>query len=121
MPQVIPIAPLATDRFASILSDDAAREFEAVVERGRTMLAGRVVWNVNSTANGGGVAEMLRSLIAYARGADVDARWVVIEGDAEFFRITKRIHNRLHGVAGDGGELGSRERAAYEAVAAANA
>ena len=59
-----------------------------------------MVWNVNSTAQGGGVAEMLHSLLAYARGAGVDARWIVIAGDPEFFRVTKRLHNRLHGAAG---------------------
>jgi trehalose synthase len=43
------------------------------------------VLNVNSTATGGGVAEMLQTLLSYARGAGVDARWLVIEGDADFF------------------------------------
>ena len=56
---------------------------------------------------------MLRSLIGYVRGAGLDARWVVVGGDADFFRITKRLHNRLLG-ADDGGELGERERAVYE-------
>jgi trehalose synthase len=46
---------------------------------------------------------------------------VVIEGDDEFFRITKRLHNRLHGYAGDGGPLGDAERAAYERWAVRNA
>jgi trehalose synthase len=60
-------------------------------------LHGRVVWNVNSTYKGGGVAELLRSLIGYARGSGIDIRWVVIRGDPEFFEITKRLHNHLHG------------------------
>lgn len=64
------------------------------------MLAGRVVWSVNSTSVWGGVAEMLRSLVSYARGAGVDARWAVIEGDPGFFEVTKRLHNNLHGAAG---------------------
>jgi trehalose synthase len=76
---------------------------------------------VNSTAAGGGVAEMLRLLVAYAADLGVDARWVVIEGDREFFSLTKRLHNRLHGAPGDEGELGPREAAHYEAVLAANA
>ena len=46
---------------------------------------------------------------------------MVIEGDPEFFRITKRLHNRLHGHDGDGGPLGEAERAAYERCCAANA
>ena len=57
---------------------------------------------------------MLRSLIGYTRGAGLDARWVVVPGDAEFFAVTKRLHNRLHGHTGDGGPLGDAERAAYE-------
>ena len=66
--------------------------------RGRALLADRTVWNVNSTARGGGVAEMLRSLIGYVQGAGIDARWVVMPGDTAFFDVTKRLHNRLHGV-----------------------
>ena len=46
---------------------------------------------------------------------------MVITGDGEFFRITKRLHNRLHGHDGDGGRLGEAERAAYEHTCAANA
>ena len=59
---------------------------------------------------------MLQTLLAYARGAGVDARWRVIEGDAQFFEITKRIHNHLYGSAGDGGELGADQRRHYESV-----
>ena len=82
------------------------------------MLAGRAVWSVNSTARGGGVAEMLESLMAYARGAGVDARWVVVQGDQPFFEITKRVHNLLHGSPGDGGPLGADERRHYEEILA---
>src|ERR671920_595297 len=92
---------------------------EEAVALGQRTLAGRVVWNVNSTARGGGVAEMLRSLIGYARGAGVDARWVAIEGDPEFFNVTKRLHNRLHGV--DDAPLGEHDREVYERRCAANA
>ena len=60
---------------------------------------------------------MLRSLIGYVRGAGLDGRWVVAEGDPEFFHITKRLHNRLHGYEGDGGPLGDEERAASSAAA----
>ena len=76
---------------------------------------------MNSTAFGGGVAEMLRSLIGYARGAGLDGRWVVVEGDDEFFVLTKRLHNRLHGAQGDGGPLGDAERNTYERRCAADA
>jgi trehalose synthase len=90
------------------------------MEEGRRLLAGRVVWNVNSTARGGGVVELLASLVPYARGAGVDARWVVIEGTPEFFALTKRIHNRLHGAPGDGAPLDDQARTLYERVLADN-
>ena len=43
------------------------------------------VWNVSSTAAGGGVAEMLEVLVGYTLDAGVDIRWVVMSGDADFF------------------------------------
>jgi len=96
-------------------------EYLAEAERARALFAGRSVVSVNSTAAGGGVAELLQSLLAYARGAGVDARWLVIEGDPAFFAITKRIHNWVYGTPGDGGPLGAAERRHYEDVAARNA
>ena len=110
---------LDTRRFEPVLTPEGAAQFARTISRGQELLAGRTFWNVNSTARGGGVAEMLRSLIGYARGAGVDARWVVIEGDAEFFEVTKRLHNRLHGV--EDAPLGDREREVYERCCAANA
>jgi trehalose synthase len=117
----VPVTPLDPELFRSALTPEALVSFEHTLSRGRELLASRTFWNVNSTSHGGGVAEMLRSLIGYSRGGGADARWVVIDGDAEFFRITKRLHNRLHGSAGDGGPLGSAERDAYERCCAENA
>src|SRR5207302_1823675 len=57
--------------------------------------------------------EMLQSFIAYLRGAGLDARWLVIPGDPDFFRVTKRLHNHLHGWVGDGGELDDEAHATY--------
>lgn len=102
------------DRFGAVLGRRAARDMYAAMAASRDMLADRVIWSVNSTEHGGGVAEMLRSLIGYARGTEIDARWMVVEGSPEFFLVTKRIHNRLHGSDGDGGPLGEAERAIYE-------
>ena len=59
---------------------------------------------------------MLQSLLAYARGAGVDARWLTIGGSEAFFEVTKRLHNRLHGAPGDGGELGKAEHLIYESA-----
>jgi trehalose synthase len=107
--------------FDRVLPPAAAQVLHEAERAGRTELAGRRIWNVNSTARGGGVAEMLGPLLAYARGAGVDARWAVVDGDPGFFAVTKRLHNRLHGMAGDGGPLGDDERRAYEAALEPNA
>lgn len=93
----------------------------ALAAHAREVLRGRVVWHVNATDAGGGVAEQLRTHLAYGRGAGVVNRWLVLDGDPEFFAITKRVHNQLHGVPGDGGPLGAAERDHYRAVLAANA
>jgi trehalose synthase len=109
----VPVAAISPERFRSLLGD-GYEQVEAAIATSREVLSGRVVWHVNSTARGGGVAEMLQSLLAYARGAGVDVRWLTISGNPDFFRVTKRIHNHLHESDGDGGPLGPAERDVYE-------
>lgn len=61
-------------------------------------LGNRRVWMVNSTARGGGVAEMMPPLITLMRDLGVEANWLVMDvADPAFFRLTKRIHNMIHG------------------------
>jgi len=117
----VSIDPEALDRFRAVLDADELRRFLQTAGSARELLEGRTVWNVTSTARGGGVAEMLTSLLPLARGASVNARWIVIQAKEEFFRLTKRIHNRLHGDPGDGGDLGPTEHALYKKVLDAHA
>ena len=119
--QEIKISPSSIDRFASLLGEERVQEAKAAAKAVGKKLEGRVIWNVNSTARGGGVAEMLRSILAYPREEGIDARWVVIEGSPGFFQITKTLHNALHGSSGYGAQLGERERSIYDEVLAANA
>ncbi|MCD6015359.1 MAG: glycosyltransferase [Solirubrobacterales bacterium] len=109
----LPVTTLSYQRFRPLMGE-AYAEVEAASARATELFAGRVVWHVNSTARGGGVAELLQSLLGYSRGAGVDARWAAVEAASPFFEVTKRIHNRLHGSPGDGGELGAPEREIYE-------
>jgi trehalose synthase len=117
----VDIDPLPPERYASVLNPTQVEAFQNALGSAGSVFEGRSVWNVNSTSVGGGVAEMLRSLLAYARGAGVDAKWAVISGNPEFFEVTKRIHNHLHNFAGDGGALGDEERVKYEAALRPNA
>ena len=89
--------------------------------RFRDRLGQRTIWNVNSTAVGGGVAEMLQVLVGYIEGLDIPVRWAVIGGDPEFFAITKRLHNQIHGQADGAGYLGNADASHYAQVLAANA
>ena len=91
-------------------------EAEAIVPR----MAGRTVWMVSSTARGGGVAEMLPTIVSLLRDLGVAVEWVVIGSDEPaFFELTKRIHNLIHGV-GDP-VFGPSDRALYERVNRENA
>jgi trehalose synthase len=86
----------------------------------RKHLGTRTVWQVNSTAAGGGVAELLHGLLAYLPELANPSPWLVIDGDEQFFEITKRLHNRIHGAA-TGREPDDADAAHYEAVSLANA
>ena len=110
----VPVAPVTPDLFREVVDPLSFRELLVAMVRSRSTLQGRVIWNVNSTARGGGVAEILQSLVAYARGAGLDTRWSVVQGNPAFFRITKRIHNQIQGFPGDGGPLGGAEHDEYE-------
>lgn len=60
-------------------------------------LSGKVVQNINSTLTGGGVAEILSRMVPLLTDLGVDARWNVIKGNSDFFQVTKKFHNALHG------------------------
>ena len=119
---------MARPKFVQIPSHSLARfepllgaGFTAVTEAAaaaRERYRGRAIWHVSSTLRGGGVAEMLHSLLPYLRGAGIDTRWVVLRERDEFFALTKRIHNNLHGDPGDRGPLGAAEHRLYEDVLA---
>lgn len=117
----VDVAPLAIRRFEAVLDEPAVEALEQIATEGRRLLEARTVWCVNSTARGGGVAELLVPLLGYVRGAGISARWLVIDGDPEFFEVTKRLHHRLHGLPGDGGPLGPHERDVYRRTTERNA
>lgn len=114
----VEVKPVPLELLGSLLSDARAERLQSTAEQARRLLAGRVVWNVNATAQGGGVAEMLQTLLAYARGAQIDTRWLVLDGDSTFFTITKGLHNALHGATGY--QLGEEQHAHYARVLEGN-
>ncbi|MDI6778586.1 MAG: glycosyltransferase [Bacteroidota bacterium] len=79
--------------YEPIVGKNVIDELELFAKR----LENKVVQNINSTAVGGGVAEILMRMIPFLNELGVNARWDVIKGDEKFFEVTKKIHNALHG------------------------
>jgi trehalose synthase len=110
----IDIPQLDPGRFEGVLEPEPSRRFARRLDQAAGRLADRRLWHVNSTAEGGGVAEMLHFLLGYLSGAGIDTRWLVVEGNEEFFQVTKRLHHLLHGRPGDGRGLDQSVRGLYE-------
>lgn len=73
-------------------------------------LAGKKLVHINSTPVGGGVAEILNSLVPLFRDVGISTRWEIIEAPEKFFVVTKKIHNMLQG---EKGILSEREKKLY--------
>ena len=85
------------DGFRKVVGDGPMRQLEALAR----MLRGHRVVMVNSTATGGGVAEILHRLVRLLNELGVPTTWEVMPGDMRFYGITKTIHNTLHGWPGE--------------------
>jgi trehalose synthase len=85
--------PSLIDGYRGVVGDGPIRVLEALARR----LRGHRVVMVNSTATGGGVAEILHRLVRLMNELGVPTSWEVMPGDMRFYGITKAIHNGLHG------------------------
>jgi len=81
--------------YAPIVGSSTVDDLHLLAER----LRGKTIQNINSTAVGGGVAEILSRMLPLLHDLGVDVYWDVIKGNEKFFNLTKKIHNALHGVA----------------------
>ncbi len=113
--------PLPLSRLAPVIGQERYDRLVTVGSLFKDRLGGRTIWNVNSTAVGGGVAEMLQVIVGYVAGIDIAIRWITVGGDPAFFGITKRLHNQIHGANGEAPPLDSADARHYEQVLAANA
>jgi trehalose synthase len=80
--------------YVPIVGEATVEELGLLAER----LRGKTIQNINSTAVGGGVAEILSRMLPLLDQLGVKALWDVIKGDEKFFVTTKKFHNGLHGV-----------------------
>ncbi len=116
----VTVAPRPVEQLTPVIGDERRDRLTEAAGQFRRQLGRRTLWNVSSTSVGGGVAEMLHVLLGYVESEDVASRWMVVTGDAEFFVITKRLHNQIHGQVA-GGPLTADEIGHYERMLAANA
>lgn len=81
------------DDYIPIIGQSTIDDLRLLAEK----LQGKVVQHINSTAVGGGVAEILNRMVPLLKELGVDTRWDLIKGGMEFFDVTKKMHNGLHG------------------------
>ena len=102
------------DRYAEIIGETAMDSLVNIAAR----LKDRKIVHVNSTRAGGGVAEILSSMVPLSKELGLDVSWEVIEGDESFFNCTKMLHNTLQGMPGT---LSGRQMDIYAETNARNA
>jgi trehalose synthase len=106
-----PFATPPLEAYVPILGDERTERLQRAAER----LKGLKLLELNATAQGGGVAEMLYSSVSFLNELGVDAEWKVISGNKEFFECTKGLHNLLQGMKGTFTQ--KMERAYYRTIA----
>lgn len=114
MLQHIEVGERALDAYRGVAPDEL---LDGLLAQAAPLRGARVL-HVNATAYGGGVSELLRSIVPLLNDLGLVADWKVISGDTPFFQVTKAMHNALQGAARD---LSAEERALYRATAEENA
>jgi len=93
MTEVLAANRIPLENYAAVVGAGEIEELRALAKP----LRGRSIEMINSTAVGGGVAEILNRFVPLAEELDLGIRWEVIKGAEEFFDVTKSFHNALHG------------------------
>ncbi len=93
MLQRVDLGPKSLGRYESVIGSEAVDELRELA----SPLRGARLAQINATSYGGGVSELLRSLVPLYRALGLQAEWLVIPGSTEFFTIAKGIHNALQG------------------------
>lgn len=93
MLQLVDVVHQPLDAYAPIVGEDVVEELRQLARP----LRGARIAQINATPYGGGVSELLRSLVPLERDLGLNAEWRVISGDERFFSVTKELHNALQG------------------------
>jgi trehalose synthase len=90
----VPFTPKALDDYRPVIGDERIEEIRRLAQP----LAGARVLHLNATSFGGGVAEILTTLVPLMNDVGLAADWQVIRGADEFYQVTKAMHNSLQGM-----------------------
>jgi trehalose synthase len=90
----VPLTPKALEDYRPVIGDERVDEIRQLA----APLAGARVLHVNATSFGGGVAEILMTLVPLMQDIGLHAEWQVIRGTDEFYQVTKAMHNSLQGM-----------------------
>ena len=93
---VLPIVPVTPRNLADYAEDAGADRVERLREAARPLEGARVL-QINTTAYGGGVAELLHTHVPLLNDLGLEVEWALFQGSDEFFAITKAMHNALQG------------------------
>jgi trehalose synthase len=93
MSEVAIASRIPLDDYAALLGQGEIDELRVLAQP----LRGRSIEMINSTAVGGGVAEILNRLLPLAEELELNMRWDVMTGGDDFYGVTKSFHNALHG------------------------
>jgi len=93
MSETLALTRIPLDEYAELLGAGEIEELRALAKP----LRGRSIEMINSTAVGGGVAEILNRLVPLAEELELNIKWDVMTGGEDFFEVTKAFHNALHG------------------------
>jgi trehalose synthase len=107
--------PDILDNLKGSLSSEQLKQFQTAQSAAVEQYRGRIIWNISSTATGGGVAEMLFGLVSAMKGLGAEIKWIIIQCPPKFFQITKAIHNGIHGNTSSV-QLGDQEKLFYQQV-----
>jgi trehalose synthase len=116
----VEVAPRPVAALQRVIGPERYGRLVQVAEQFRKRMAERTIWNVSSRPVNGRAADMLQVLMGYAQDLGIPVRWRVISGDAEFFVITSRLHDQIHGEAA-GGRLTRADAGHYVQMLDANA
>jgi trehalose synthase len=92
--ELVPVAEKPLEPYAEIVGEEVVEEIAA---RAATLEGARII-HLNATAFGGGVAELLYTLVPLMRSVGLAAEWRLIRGSEDFFQVTKSMHNGLQGM-----------------------